>query len=62
MFEYAKTRKKRWLSMIKSFMRFLKAKKILPKISETERQALRAGTLWIDGDVFHGNPVLLSSF
>ncbi len=56
MFEYAKKIKKRRLPMIKAFMRFLKAKKILPKISETERQALRAGTLWIDGDVFHGNP------
>jgi acyl-CoA dehydrogenase len=42
--------------MIKAFMKFLKAQKILPKISDTERQALRAGTLWIDGDIFHGNP------
>jgi acyl-CoA dehydrogenase len=48
--------KNRRFIMMKSFMRFLKAKRILPKISETERQALRAGTLWIDGEIFHGNP------
>lgn len=42
--------------MVKALMRFLKAKRILPKISDTERQALRAGTLWIDGDIFTGNP------
>jgi acyl-CoA dehydrogenase len=57
MFDYDTPKKKnRWYIMIKGFMRFLKANRILPKISETERQALRAGTLWIDGEIFNGNP------
>ncbi len=42
--------------MITALMKFMKKKKILPKISDTERQALRAGTVWIDGEIFHGNP------
>jgi acyl-CoA dehydrogenase len=29
---------------------------MLPKISDTERQALDAGHVWIDGDFFGGNP------
>lgn len=37
-------------------MNFMKAKKVLPKISETEKQALEAGTVWIDGDFFAGAP------
>lgn len=28
----------------------------LPRISETERQALEAGTVWVDGDLFSGRP------
>lgn len=28
----------------------------LPRISETERQALDAGTVWLDGDLFSGRP------
>ena len=31
-------------------------KNSLPKISETEWQALEAGTVWIDGEYFTGNP------
>ncbi|MDB5038903.1 MAG: acyl-CoA dehydrogenase, partial [Bacteriovoracaceae bacterium] len=30
--------------------------KILPKMSETERLALEAGTVWFDGDLFSGKP------
>ena len=28
----------------------------LPKISQTEWQALEAGSVWIDGEYFTGNP------
>ena len=28
----------------------------IPRISETERQALDAGTVWLDGDLFSGRP------
>ncbi|WP_428312380.1 acyl-CoA dehydrogenase [Hydrocarboniphaga sp.] len=37
-------------------MKTMKAQKILPSISDTERQALEAGSVWIDGDFFRGNP------
>ncbi|MES1935469.1 acyl-CoA dehydrogenase [Salinisphaera hydrothermalis] len=30
--------------------------KVLPRISDTERQALNAGSVWIDGQLFSGNP------
>ena len=42
--------------MFEQLMNWMKAKKILPNISDTERQALEAGTVWIDGDFFRGNP------
>ncbi len=29
---------------------------VLPRIGETERVALDAGTVWLDGDLFSGNP------
>ncbi len=32
------------------------AAKVLPKMSETEKTALDAGTVWFDGDIFSGNP------
>ncbi len=35
-------------------MKWMKAKKILPQISDTERQALEAGNVWIDGGFFAG--------
>jgi acyl-CoA dehydrogenase len=42
------------------FFRFIlntmKKLKVLPKISETERQALEAGDVWLDGDIFAGKP------
>jgi acyl-CoA dehydrogenase len=31
-------------------------KKILPQMSDTEREALEAGTVWWDGDLFTGKP------
>ncbi|MBK9444811.1 MAG: acyl-CoA dehydrogenase [Betaproteobacteria bacterium] len=31
-------------------------KKILPQMSDTERDALEAGTVWWDGDLFRGKP------
>jgi len=31
-------------------------RKILPQISQTEQEALDAGTVWWDGDLFSGNP------
>lgn len=34
----------------------LKTKGLLPKISDTERTALRAGDVWIEGELFSGNP------
>lgn len=37
-------------------LRFMKRAKLLPQISETERQALEAGDVWLDGDLFAGNP------
>ena len=29
---------------------------LMPKISETEKTALRAGTIWVDGEFFSGKP------
>ncbi|HWM91585.1 MAG TPA: acyl-CoA dehydrogenase, partial [Thermoanaerobaculia bacterium] len=37
-------------------LRFAKGK--IPRISETERQALEAGTVWVDGELFSGRPDL----
>lgn len=34
----------------------LKTKGLLPKISDTERTALRAGDVWTEGELFSGNP------
>jgi acyl-CoA dehydrogenase len=31
-------------------------RKILPHVSQTEQEALDAGTVWWDGDLFSGNP------
>ena len=42
--------------MFSLLMNWMKANHILPKISDTERQALEAGTVWIDGGLFGGNP------
>ena len=37
-------------------MNWMKSNTILPQISDTERQALEAGSVWIDGEFFGGNP------
>jgi len=42
--------------MYSAIMKFMRANKMLPRISDTERQALEAGTVWIDGQFFSGNP------
>lgn len=34
----------------------IKALKLLPTISETERAAIEAGTVWVDGEFFSGSP------
>ncbi|MEN8147212.1 MAG: acyl-CoA dehydrogenase [Campylobacterota bacterium] len=40
----------------KHIVAIMQRKKLMPKISETEKIALRAGTLWIDGEFFSGKP------
>jgi len=42
--------------LFRTLMKAMKAQKMLPRISDTERQALKAGTVWIDGEFFGGNP------
>jgi acyl-CoA dehydrogenase len=42
--------------MFAMLMQWMKANKVLPQISDTERQALEAGSIWIDGELFSGNP------
>ena len=42
--------------MFAALMKFMKARKMLPHISDTERQALEAGQVWIDDEIFGGNP------
>ena len=37
-------------------MKLLKALNFLPAISETERVALEAGVVWVEGDLFSGKP------
>jgi acyl-CoA dehydrogenase len=45
--------------MFGSLMKLMKLRKMLPRLSDTERQALQAGGVWIDGDIFSGNPDFL---
>jgi acyl-CoA dehydrogenase len=42
--------------MFAMLMKWMQANRILPQISDTERQALEAGTVWVDGEFFGGNP------
>jgi acyl-CoA dehydrogenase len=37
-------------------LRLMMKLKLLPSISETERTALRSGTVWMDGEIFSGKP------
>lgn len=39
-----------------SLMKLMEALKFLPKISQTERTAIEAGTVWMDGELFSGKP------
>ncbi len=40
----------------KPLFNLLKAKGLLPSISDTEKTALRAGDVWVEGDLFSGRP------
>ena len=42
--------------MFATLLKKINDAKLLPKISDTERQALEAGSVWIDGEFFGGNP------
>lgn len=37
-------------------MAFMRASGFLPKISDTERTAIEAGTVWVEGELFAGKP------
>lgn len=39
-----------------SLMKLMKAFNFIPKISPTERTALEAGVVWVEGDLFSGKP------
>lgn len=41
--------------MFAALMRWMKAQKLLPVISETEREALEAGDVWLEGQFFSGS-------
>lgn len=42
--------------MFAAIMKFMRDNNVLPRISDTENQALEAGTVWVDGQIFSGNP------
>lgn len=42
------------MSPSKFIMKLMRDNKLLPPISDTERQALEAGDVWLDGDIFAG--------
>jgi len=42
--------------MFASLLKQINDAKLLPKISDTERHALEAGSVWVDGGFFSGNP------
>jgi acyl-CoA dehydrogenase len=42
--------------LFRFILRTMKRLKLLPQISDTEKQALEAGVPWLDGDIFAGNP------
>ncbi|MDH4395285.1 MAG: acyl-CoA dehydrogenase [Limnobacter sp.] len=48
--------------VFKAIMNGLIKAKAMPQISATERQALEAGTVWIDGQVFSGKPDFAKMF
>ena len=40
----------------KPLMALIERLKLMPSISQTEKIALRAGTVWMDGEIFSGQP------
>lgn len=38
------------------FLRIARSRGLLPRVSDTEREALEAGTVWVDGELFSGRP------
>ena len=42
--------------MFATLLKKINDAKLLPKISDTERHALEAGSVWVDGEFFSGNP------
>ncbi|ROO27783.1 acyl-CoA dehydrogenase [Salinisphaera orenii MK-B5] len=42
--------------MFTALMHWMQANDVLPRISDTERQALEAGNVWVDGQFFSGKP------
>src|SRR5690606_2349129 len=40
----------------RAILGIMKALKLMPKISETERVALEAGKVWVEKDLFSGRP------
>jgi acyl-CoA dehydrogenase len=38
------------------FLNLARSKNLVPRMSETEREALEAGTVWVDGELFSGRP------
>ena len=42
--------------MFAALMKHMKERRMLPHVSDTERQALEAGQVWIEGEIFGGNP------
>jgi len=42
--------------MVSRLIRFAEKNRLVPRMSDTERQALEAGTVWADGELFSGRP------
>lgn len=42
--------------MFARLLKTIRAANVLPRISETERAALEAGSVWVEGEFFSGNP------
>ena len=43
-------------TLSKGIMQGMKSLGFLPQISETEKTAIEAGTVWVDGELFSGKP------
>ena len=42
--------------MFGALIQIIKKNKLMPKISDTEKAALEAGTVWVEGELFSGRP------